>query len=351
MSEFSKKTFHVVNLPHTSTTKKYSSCAFTEKVRKFCIMMTDLGHDVFLYGGPDNEAPCTEHISCITHDLQEIALGDNHYTQVDFNPLNPLWTFFNSQAIQAIRNRIKPRDIICLIGGWSQKPIADSFPQNPSVEFGIGYHGIFAKYKVFESYAWMHTHYGARSSSTDIDGDSNDAVIPSYIDIDEFTYVDTPQDYVAYVGRMIDRKGIHIAAEACSSSGMRLITAGPGFGMNNVEHIGELNPEKRNIFMGGAYALIAPTIYIEPFGTVAVEAMACGTPIICSDWGAFTETVIDGVTGFRCRTRKDYIDAIRDVAMLDRSSISDYARKRYGLKSVSIMYDKYFDHVDTDFQL
>lgn len=349
MSEFSKKTFHVVNLPHTSTTKKYSSCAFTEKVRKFCIMMINLGHDVFLYGGPDNEAPCTEHISCITHDLQEIALGDNHYTQVDFNPLNPLWTFFNSQAVKEIKNRIRPKDIICLIGGGSQKLIADSLPRNPSVEFGIGYHGIFAKYKVFESYAWMHTHYGARFSYTDTDGDSSDTVIPSYIDVADFTYVDTPKKYIAYVGRMIERKGINIAADACRLAGVEFITAGPGSPLPGVQHLGELGPKARDEFMGNASALIAPTIYIEPFGTVAVEAMACGTPVISSDWGAFTETVIEGVTGFRCRTLDAFVESITNIGMLDRKIISNYARSRYGLESVAVMYDKYFDHVIHDF--
>ena len=61
--------FHVVSLPHTNTTLAYSACAYTEKGRKFCVMMHELlGHDVYLYGGEDNEAPCTEAISCISAD-------------------------------------------------------------------------------------------------------------------------------------------------------------------------------------------------------------------------------------------------------------------------------------------
>jgi hypothetical protein len=46
-----------------------------------------------------------------------------------------------------------------------------------AVEFGIGYPGSFAKYRVFESYAWMHTTYGAQRGA-DIDGVWYDAVIP-----------------------------------------------------------------------------------------------------------------------------------------------------------------------------
>ena len=52
--------FHVVSLPHTNTTESFAVCAYTEKVRKFCIMMKALGHTVYLYAGEQNEAPCDE---------------------------------------------------------------------------------------------------------------------------------------------------------------------------------------------------------------------------------------------------------------------------------------------------
>lgn len=58
--------FHVISLPHTQTTKEYINCAYTEKVRRFCIMMKSLGHTVYLYASEDNEAPVDELITCIT---------------------------------------------------------------------------------------------------------------------------------------------------------------------------------------------------------------------------------------------------------------------------------------------
>lgn len=339
-----QKTFHVVSLPHTSTTKAYQACAFTEKVRKFCGMMRQLGHNVYLYAGPENEADCTEHIPCITADLQDIALGGNHYTQATFDPHSQLWSFFNKRAIHEIKKRINSGDLICLIGGSSHKVIADALRDNKSIEFGIGYHGVFSEYRVYESYAWMHMHYGF-SGTTDTDGNEKFAVIPNYIDLADFDVRTSPDDYFLYVGRMINRKGIHLAASLCQESKKRIIFAGPGDPPEYGEYVGEIGCAERNRLMGGAVALIAPTRYIEPFGTVSIEAMACGTPVISSDWGAFTENIINGVTGFRCRTRDQYLTAIKKCKDLDRQEIADYSRSKFNLHTVAKMYDSYFDSI------
>lgn len=334
--------FHVVALPHTQVTKEFTSCAFTEKVRRFCAMMTNLGHEVILYAGEKNEAPVAEHVVCISEELRAAAVGTNHYTTASFDTNLPHWQVFNATVIDQMRERLEQKDFICLIGGSAHKPIADAFPQHTSVEFGIGYGGTFAKYRVFESYAWMHSIYAGHANPTTVDGGFFDAVIPGYLEPEMFPMGYGEGDYYFFIGRIIDRKGYRIAQEVCERLGKRLILAGPGEGTGYGEFIGNVGPEQRAELMGGAIALFAPTLYIEPFGNIVVEAQTCGTPTITTDWGAFTETNINGLTGYRCRTLADFVRAAEDVKSLDRAAIRQHAIEHYSLDVVGKLYEDYF---------
>jgi len=329
--------FHIVALPHTQVTKEFAGCAFTEKVRRFCIMMHDLGHEVFLYAGEEVEAPVTELITCVNEDQRAAAVATvSHYTQYPFS--GGLWWNFNTKAIEGIRDRIQPQDFICLIGGSAQKDIADAFPNHLSVEFGVGYGGVFAKYRVFESYAWMHSIYAGWKNPTTADGQFYDAVIPGYLEPDMFPLGngkgDEKGEYYLFIGRLIDRKGYRIAQEVCERLGKRLILAGPGEQSGYGEFVGSVGPEERAKLMGGAIATFAPTLYVEPFGNVVIESQACGTPTITTDWGAFVENNPVGISGFRCRTLQEFMDAAESVKHLDRAEIRKRAVELYKLDTI-----------------
>ena len=66
-----------------------------------------------------------------------------------------------------------------------------------------------------------------------------------------------------------------------------------------------------------------------------VEAALCGTPAITTAFGAFTETVAQDRTGFRCQTTAQFLEAIDRVRDLDRKDIRARARRLYGMRSVS----------------
>lgn len=336
--------FHVVGLPHTQTTKAYLACAYTQKVRGFCRMMRERGHAVFLYAGEENDAPCDEHVVCISEAARAAAVGLAHYTQAPFDAGMPHWRDFNNRAIAAIRARMRPDDFLCLIAG-DHEPIADAVPELVCVEFGIGYGRTFARFRVWESYAWMHTVYGQQQGAVAANGHAQDAVIPGWFDPDDFPFEAEKSTYFLFVGRLIPRKGYMIAVEACRRLGARVVLAGPGKPPPDCTHVGVVDARQRGLLMSRAKALFVPTIYVEPFGTVAIEAMACGTPVITSDWGAFTETVTHGVTGFRCRTVEQFVEAAERVGELDPRTIHETAMRTWSMAVIAPRYEEYFERV------
>lgn len=334
--------FHLVGLPFTHTTGDFPACAFTHKVRKFAQMMTNAGHTVYLYSGVNNETPCHEHVPCISEQDRQDLLDGRHYTNGPFDATLPQWVTFNDRVVREIERRAKPTDFICVIGGTAHKPIADALPNMMTVEFGIGYPGTFAKYRVFETYAWMHAVYGTTTTNpATLDGRWYDAVIPGYVDAAEFPEGQGTGDYLFFIGRLVERKGYQIAADVAEYLGKRLIVAGVGTPPTYGEFVGVLGLERAKYF-ANATAVFVPTTYIEPFGTVNVEAQMTGTPVITTDWGAFTETVVDGVTGFRCRTFGEFVEAVELAPTLDRKAIRERALTTYSLEAITPRYERYF---------
>lgn len=355
-------TLHVVSLPHTQTTREYRPCAYTQKVIKFCDMMASLGYEINLYSSDQNEAPCNNQYACITQSEQQKLLGENNWKQnffkLDWDASIPYWKIMNDRAIDYIKQTIKDQDIICLIGGNCQKPIADSFPNHMVVEFGVGYEGIFAKYRVFESYAWMHHVYGINGIKQ---GNYYDAVIPNYFDPNDF-FVSEKEDYFLFVGRLISSKGIHAAVDTCKALNARLLVAGQGvikahkgyletsefkIEYPKLEYVGVIDANQRAYFMSKAKALFCPTQYIGPFEGVHIEAMLSGTPVITTDWGVFCETVINGFNGYRTRSLKEMIKAAIYCESLKSKLIRENAIDRYSLSVVRHRYDDYFKHLLT----
>lgn len=354
MSHF---TLHVVGLPHTVCSKEYVPCAYTQKVLNFCKMMKSLGHTVFHYGGEGSNPECDEHISIITYEQRGKWWGENDWRKqlfkIDWDPSLEYWQAANSKAVEEINRRIQRQDFICLIGGNCQKPVADAFPNHMSVEFGIGYEGVFSNYRVFESYAHMHYVYGMLKQWAK----NYDEVIPNYFDPADFPFSKEKDDYFLFVGRLIASKGPHIAAEMANALGARLLVAGQGVKSHSpgrivgddieivgprIEYVGTVDVQRRGELMSRAKALILPTQYIGPFEGVTVEAMMCGTPVITTDWGVYNETVIDGVTGFRTRTLGEMVGAARAVQRLDPAAIRKHAVNRYSIDVVKYLYEDYF---------
>jgi glycosyltransferase involved in cell wall biosynthesis len=66
---------------------------------------------------------------------------------------------------------------------------------------------------------------------------------------------------------------------------------------SSIEWLGRQAPTEVRELMGQARAVLVPSVWYEPFGLVAIEAFAKGTPVIATDRGALPEIVEPGRTG------------------------------------------------------
>ena len=142
---------------------------------------------------------------------------------------------------------------------------------------GIGYSGVFTNQRIFESVEWMHTIYGTLGHDANADGSYYDCVIPNFWDPAEFEFCDKKDDYYLYLGRLIGRKGVHIAAQCCerigektrnSRTGWRRGSYSLGVDPKKVEYVGYADVKKRSDLMAHAKAIFVPTLYIEPWEDV-----------------------------------------------------------------------------------
>lgn len=182
----------------------------------------------------------------------------------------------------------------------------------------------------------------------------NYQIIYNGIDLDKFKYSDRAEDYFLYFSCVSSGKGIETAIKFARISNGKLLIAGPIWSkkhfQKNVEpylndkikYLGILGPEEKNKYLSGAKALIFPTRLPESFGLVAVEALACGTPVIGSRIGAVPEIIHDGVNGFLVEVGD--VNAIVEKSKLINNISRQVCRDSAEEFSVNTMVDKYIKY-------
>jgi glycosyltransferase involved in cell wall biosynthesis len=342
--------FHCLGVPHTVTSPEYNACAFTTKVRRFIDMMTARGHECIHYGHEDSKVNC-ENVICTTNaDLQK-AYGSYDWRKSFFkHDMNDsAHRTFHANAIREITKRKHDHDFLLPFWGWGVWPVCEAHQDMIVVEPGIGYPSVTpARWKVFESYAIYHAHCGMESVGK-CQQDWYHVVIPNYFDHRDFTFSADKDDYFLFLGRVYSGKGVEIAIQVTERLGKKLIIAGQTDGSiafpPHVEYVGYADTEKRRQLMSRAKASFVPSLYNEPFGGVGVENLFSGTPIITTDWGAFTEYNTDGVTGYRCRTFGEFIKAASSINKIDPLKCRERAMERFTYDAVAPQYERFFQNV------
>ncbi len=173
------------------------------------------------------------------------------------------------------------------------------------------------------------------------------------IDPAEFTFVERPGDYLAFLGRFHPEKGTHLAIEIARRAGVRLKIAAihqdreyfetqvlPHVDGDRVQYLGPVEREARDALLGGALALVHMTTRPERFGLTMIEAMACGTPVLGARMGSIPEIVVDGETGFLCDSVEEASAKVSQLSALERRACRRRVETTF---STERMIDRYLE--------
>jgi glycosyltransferase involved in cell wall biosynthesis len=161
--------------------------------------------------------------------------------------------------------------------------------------------------------------------------------------------------YLAFLGRVSPEKRLDRAIEIARRAGLPLKVAAKIYpeergyfseiiepllreSRSFVEFIGEIDHRLKDDFLGGAFALLFPIDWEEPFGLVMIEAMACGTPVIAWPRGSVPEVIDDGVTGFIVNDIDAAVRAVARVKEIDRRTCRRVFEERFDAARMARQY-------------
>lgn len=158
--------------------------------------------------------------------------------------------------------------------------------------------------------------------------------------------------YLAFLGRLSPERGVEHAIEIAKRADIPIriaVKADPADRayvsrikplLNHplVEYLGEITEDEKNDFLGGAYALICPSDWPDPFDLVWIEALACGTPVLGYQHGSIREIIDHGRTGLVCDTWDEMTDLVPAISQLNRQVCCQQFEERFTAEQMTRDY-------------
>jgi glycosyltransferase involved in cell wall biosynthesis len=184
------------------------------------------------------------------------------------------------------------------------------------------------------------------------------ATVYNGINVEEFTLNGQGGDYLLYFGRIHHDKGTFEAIQVAKKAAKRLIISGiiqdqdyfaekvePFINDDDIVYVGSSGPQKRDKLLGGAYALLHPINFAEPFGLSVAESMLCGTPVIAFNKGSMPELIVDGKTGFLVKDIAEAAAALDDVKKIDRGCCREWCENNFSREKMVEDYLKVYEKI------
>lgn len=147
-------------------------------------------------------------------------------------------------------------------------------------------------------------------------------VLQNFVDMKKKDLAVIKEDYILYLGRFSEEKGIRTLLEACKAlPEISFHFAGNGLledeikKVSNAKIMGFLSGDRLTEEIQKATAVVFPSECYENCPFTVMEAQLCGTPVIASNLGGTPELIKDGETGklFESKNIKELVEAIKEI--------------------------------------
>ena len=179
-------------------------------------------------------------------------------------------------------------------------------------------------------------------------------LIRNGIRLDRFCPEGRREDYVVALGRICPEKAYHLALDAATACGRRLLLAGQVFPYPEHEQyfeneirprlvgkhvfLGSVSGSRKRALLASAHCLVIPSQVRETSSLVAMEALACGTPVIGMRVGALPEIVEHGRTGWLVKRPEELPEAIEAAGQIQATDCRAAAEQRFSAEQMIRAY-------------
>lgn len=184
-------------------------------------------------------------------------------------------------------------------------------------------------------------------------------ILGSAVDLELYQFNPQPQAQLAWLGRIAPEKALEDAVAAINTTGTPLKIFGKiqdqaywsqiceQFPGAPIEYMGFLPTQQLQQELGQCRGLLMTPRWLEAFGNVAIEALACGVPVIAYGRGGPTEIIQDGQTGFIVEpdSISGLVRAINQLDQLDRSTCRQQAETAYSLPALGDRFEAWFKRI------
>lgn len=187
--------------------------------------------------------------------------------------------------------------------------------------------------------------------------------IPNGVDIATLARRHARRNFALVLSRICPEKGVHLALDAARIVDMPMLVGGQVYGY--ADHIryfeqqvsprldgrrrflGPLGLVRKRRLLNSARCVVIPSLAAETSSLVAMEALACGTPVVAFPNGALPEIVDHGRTGLLVRTVEEMADALQHVNEIDGAECRHAGQERFSLQQMVRDYFEAYEALTT----